>query len=234
MGGRGGASHRAAASGGFHQAERLARQLQVRLDTASLIRARILPQYVMETLKGVKAIVDAFPVMKGKVSYLDANETRSSAYASAGGDGGLHMGLYGRMTPERLKETWEMCLRTGFHPEGTTSASIFVHEMGHQIEAYLNKRDYGNPWVWGKTADKVVWEGIQRVDPTVSGLHTKEAYQIAKSISGYAVDGYRASTKSWSTWETLAEAVSDYYENEERAKPLSREIWSILRRELNR
>lgn len=235
MGGRGGASR--TGTGGnqttqYNAASAFARSLGITLNLQSFASANINPKYVMETLNAVKGIYDEFPVMKGKVSYIDANETSSRALASAGGDGGLHMGLYGRYSEAELQRSWQNCLDTYFHPQGTTSAGIFIHEMGHQMESYLNKRDYYNPWAWGSSADKIVLEAAQRINPSITTIHSTEVYHLARDISGYAVDRYSSRRMTWSTWETIAEAVDDYYENRERAKPLSKEIWSILKREV--
>lgn len=234
MGSRGGRSHAGGGTQarGYRSASLLARSLGIRLDMASLTAGGINPRYVNETLHAVQGIYAEFPVMRGHVKYLDAETRSSRAYASAGGDGGLHMGLYGRWSESRLESQWRSDVASGWHPQGTTTAGIFVHEMGHQMEAYLNQRDYNAPWAWGKTSGRVVLEAAKKVDPTITSLNTNEAYQLAYGISHYAGSDRNSRTNNWAVWETLAEAVDDYYENRENAKPLSREIWTILKKEL--
>ena len=241
MGGRGGASHIAAGGGNantdagpFKSADRIAKRMGITLNIADLKLGQIQPKYVVETLNAVKAVYKAFPAMKGRVKYIDANVSNPDAYASAGGDGGLHMGLYGRWSQERLDLQWAHDIAVKWHPAGTTAASIFVHEMGHQIESYLNARDYRDEWAWGKSADKIVFEAVKKLDSTIEKLRSPEAYAYAKSISDYAAYKYNEATGHWATWETLAEATADYYCNGEKANPLSQEIWKILQREMKK
>lgn len=98
MGGRGGYSHsgggggRASPAGQFAAVKRLAQRMGIYLNLASLQQYNINPMYINETLQSVQFIYTHFPVMAGRVKYIDAEAGSPNAYASAGGDGGLHMG----------------------------------------------------------------------------------------------------------------------------------------------
>ena len=172
MGGRGGRSHGGGGGGQqtsyaqYAAVNRLAQSMGIHLNLNSLGQNNINPMYIQETLQSVQFIYTHFPVMAGRVQYIDANVGSSNAYASAGGDGGLHMGLYGRMTPQALARQWAWDVRTGFHPQGTQASGIFVHEMGHQVEAYLNRRDYGDAWAWGRSSSDIVLQAAKRIDPS--------------------------------------------------------------------
>lgn len=238
MGGRGGSSHRATgATGGrydrtaYQALSRTASQLGIHLNVDSFVRYQINPLFVHQTLSNVASVYQHFPAMKGHVSYVDANELRSNAYASAGGDGGLHLGLYGRYSEAEMERSWNYAVRSGFHPKGSKYQSIFVHEMGHQMEAALNQKDYGNAWAWGRTADKVVLEAARNIDSSIRSLTDPKVKRMASQISGYAVSPEAG--RKWKTWETLAEAVQDAYDNGSGAMPLSQEIWKILKRRLS-
>lgn len=202
----------------------------ISLDIASFVRYSINPMYISQTLQSVQVIYNNFPAMVGRVRYIDANETNSNAYASAGGDGGLHLGLYGRWSEERLQRQWASDVRGGFHPQGAKASSIFVHEMGHQIEAYLNRRDYGNAWDWGKSSSSIVVAAAKKVDSSITGLSDPKLYKLASAISGYAVSKKNRKEYPWAVWETLAEAVQDVGDNGAAAKPLSTAIWNELKR----
>ena len=158
MGGRDGRSHGGGGGGQqtsyaqYAAVNRLAQSRGIHLNLNSLGQNNINPMYIHETLQSVQFIYTHFPVMAGRVQYIDANVGSSNAYASAGGDGGLHMGLYGRITPQALARQWALDVRSGYHPQGTQASGIFVHEMGHQMEAYLNRRDYGDAWAWGRSS----------------------------------------------------------------------------------
>lgn len=240
MGGRGGRSHGGGGGGqqsGYAQfaaVNRLAQQMGIYLNLNSLSQNNINPMYVDETLRGVQYIYTHFPVMAGRVQYIDANVGSANAYASAGGDGGLHMGLYGRMTPQELARQWSWDVRSGFHPQGTQPSDIFVHEMGHQIEAYLNQRDYNNAWSWGKSSSDIVLQAAKRIDPSITDLNDPKVYQMASDISRYAVDRRNTGRYPWAVWETVAEAVQDYSSNNTNAKPLSVAIWEELKRRTRR
>lgn len=109
MGGRGGRSH--AGGGGLSNdqvaryvaLDRMANQMGIHLRIDSLLNSNVHPRYVRETLNSVRLIYTQFPVMQGWVKYIDAEAGSARAYASAGGDGGLHMGLYGRMSQRELQ-----------------------------------------------------------------------------------------------------------------------------------
>lgn len=240
MGGRGGSSHLAGHSGGggtlqaasYNGVQQVAQRMGIRLDIVSFLSYRIDPIYISQTLQSVQLIYRNFPAMAGHVRYIDAEETRSSVYASAGGDGGLHLGLYGRWSSQQLKASWDRSLRTHFHPQGATSAHIFVHEMGHQMEAYLNKRDYGDAWDWGKSSSRIVIAAAKEVDSSITGLDDPKLYRLAADISGYAVYKNGVYGYPWAVWETLAEAVQDVGDNGASAKPLSTAIWNELKRRM--
>lgn len=238
MGGRGGSSHRGSSGGNgrysrttYQSLFRIASRLGIHLNIDSFVRHQINPLFVHQTLSSVANVYQHFPAMKGHVRYVDANELRSNAYASAGGDGGLHLGLYGRYSEAQMEQSWNYAVRSGFHPKGSKYQSIFVHEMGHQMEAALNQKDFGNAWAWGRTADKIVLEAARSIDSSITSLADPKVKRMASKISGYAVSPDAGHI--WKTWETLAEAVQDAYDNGSNATPLSREIWKILKRRLS-
>ena len=236
MGGRGGRSHGGGGGGQqtsyaqYAAVNRLAQSMGIYLNLNSLGQNSINPMYIQETLQSVQFIYTHFPVMAGRVQYIDANVGSSNAYASAGGDGGLHMGLYGRMTPQALARQWAWDVRSGFHPQGTQASGIFVHEMGHQVEAYLNRRDYGDAWAWGRSSSDIVLQAAKRIDSSITDLNDPKVYQMASDISRYAVDRRDPGNYPWAVWETVAEAVQDYGTNNVNAKPLSVAIWEELKR----
>ena len=106
--------------------------------------------------------------------------------------------------------------------------------MGHQIEAYLNARNYGNAWSWGKTSSEIVLRAARKIDPTITGLRDPKVYALASDISRYAVSRGSHGQYPWQVWETLAEAVQDFSSNDMNAKPLSIAIWEELKRRARR
>lgn len=116
-----------------------------------------------------------------------------------------------------------------FHPVGTTSANIASHEAGHILEkALIDKRtDPGGiigkvTWNKGTEATRIVSNAAKEVKKTPEGKG-KRIDQLVGQISRYA-----GANRS----EALAEAVADYRANGANAKPLSKAIWSELKKEL--
>ena len=127
-----------------------------------------------------------------------------------------------------VERHYEGDLRSNFHPQGTTADSIPVHEAGHILERALidRKTEWAmmGTYAWNKgiASKSIIAEACKAVKRTPDGKGLKNA-QLIEQVSRYA-------TKNRS--ETLAECVADYHANQENARPLSREVWRILKREL--
>ena len=186
-----------------------------------------------EMSSGIEAMLGEFPGITGSDLRITGRMPGGSAYAgtTVNGEILLHPGVL--TSPEAVQRAYERDLRTGYHPEGTGTVNIVIHEMGHQIEAeLLRRRIPGNSveakgrrneaWRNGTVAHEIVSKALDRAAPGWRQDPQKAADQIGR-ISGYA-----ASDPS----ETVAEAISDYYSNRRNAKPLSKEIWQIAKEEL--
>lgn len=170
-----------------------------------------------------------FPQAASAFSELNGAEARNGVYASASRWRG-EISLSNMMSDtEKAKQTYERDVYFKFHPQGTTSNNIVTHEGGHILEKALVDKAYANdPYgrqaaLLGRTeAKRIVKNAVNEVKRTPEGKGSK-TNSLIEQISGYA-------TKNRS--ETLAEAVADYRANGAKAKPLSRAIWSELKKEL--
>ena len=186
-----------------------------------------------EMSSGIEAMLGEFPGITGSGLRITGRVPGGTAYAGTTVDGEilLHPGVL--TSPEAVQRAYERDLRTGYHPEGTGTVNIVIHEMGHQIEAELIRRRIpgnsaeakarrGDAWRNGSVAHEIVSKALDRAAP---GWHQNP--QMAADQIG-RISRYAASDPS----ETVAEAISDYYSNRRNAKPLSKEIWQIAKEEL--
>ena len=181
----------------------------------------------------IEALMKEFPQASFGIHELNGSESRSNAYASASMSGKLQLNPNLMGDPAKLDASYAHDVQTHWHPEGTTGAHISSHELGHLLESamvFKNIRDasyYGtvdriNAWNKHRFATKVVGEAAKAVKKTAAGKGLTND-QLVSQISRYA---------STNRSEAMAEAVADYRANGSRAKPLSQEIWKILKREL--
>lgn len=185
-------------------------------------------QSVKAAAQGIEDIIKEFPQAAGLFHELNGRENRSNAYASASFNGLVQMNPDKYVTRGTVERSYAGDLRTNWHPAGTTADSIPVHEAGHLLDRALIDKRYSSRYeaimAWNKNtvAKSVVSEACKAAKKTADGKGLKNSDLIAQ-VSRYA-------TKNRA--ETLAECVADYHANRERAKPLSREVWRILKREL--
>lgn len=125
-----------------------------------------------------------------------------------------------------LRENYAYDLSRGYHPEGTTSRDILVHEMGHAIEHVLASRRYpysptraGFAIDTGEISREVIAEAYNRISSR-SGFLRRSRAEMTEGISVYA----KTNSK-----ETMAEALSDYHANKENDNDISIEIISVLK-----
>lgn len=113
-----------------------------------------------------------------------------------------------------------------FHPIGATHADVISHELGHLIENQICRNNspgmYHIAWNNKSYANQVIndaWKSVKSQFKNSDGTQMKKN-DIIKSLSGYAATNPH---------ETIAEAVSDYAANGNKAHPLSKEIWKNLK-----
>ena len=131
---------------------------------------------------------------------------------------------------ERKKAVYGCNSETHYHPTGNNIMSTGAHETGHILEkALIDKRLGGEQpignvfWNTGDEAKKIVKQACKNVKKTPHGKK-KRNIDLIREISGYANKGGNS--------ECLAEAVADFILNGDKAAPLSREIWKLLKGEL--
>lgn len=181
----------------------------------------------------LESLMKEFPQATFGIHELNGSENRSNAYASASLYGKLQLNPQMMGDQAKLDQSYEHDVRVKWHPDGTSSIHIASHEIGHLLEGamvfknirqadYYGTLDRISAWNKHRFATKVVSEAARAAKKTAAGKGLSND-QLVAQISRYA-------TKNRS--EALAEAVADYRANGSRAKPLSQEIWKILKREL--
>lgn len=183
----------------------------------------------------IEAVINEFPQAKSAFSELRGDNLRPGALANARLSGIITTSNSYFSDDSELQSRYGRSVDSGFHPVGTTGNHVVTHESGHILEAALINKNitYENtgPWYqlershhWGKStyAKQVISEAAKAAKKTPDGKGKKNT-QLISDVSGYA-----QTNRS----ETLAECVADYRANGSNAKPLSREVWKILKREL--
>lgn len=205
----------------------------IRVNTESLKNVEL--NSAIMAVNGITRVIDEFPEAADYYHEIQGSTKLTNAFAFAKFDGiiAINPNYFG--SEQNVRDRYNRAVKSGFHPAGTTAAHISSHEAGHVLErALIDKwvqsssggayERYAKLEAWNKgtCASKVISEAAKRAKKTPDGKG-KVNSQLISDVSGYA-------KKNRS--ETLAECVADYAANGSNAKPLSREVWSILKREL--
>ncbi len=189
---------------------------------------RIDPKLAMDALDSMDSMLKEFPQVVGVLKKITAHDNLGKgvmAQASPFGDIELHTRYYD--TQGHLARTY----RFG-HPRGSTIQQIPEHEFGHIMELALIQKDVqagvlpkwakGGAWNACTYASKVIHEAGLNVKHSAGGKG-QTIDSLVRAVSSYAKHDRS---------EALAECVADYRANGANAKPLSVEVWKILKREL--
>lgn len=180
---------------------------------------------VREGLEGIEHIIKEFP--KAQSSFKRIGVEKSGIMcATYSGEINFNPGYY---TSRQV--VLDAHRPTSFHPKGNSPYGSGCHEAGHILEkALIDQANGGYTFSFGVLswndctyAKSVVSDACKEVKKLPEGKG-KVNSQLKREISGYAYDGGPS--------ECMAEAVCDYALNGEKAAPLSREIWKILKKEL--
>lgn len=204
----------------------------VRVDMSSLAGQTF--ENVRKAAAGVEQIVKEFPQAAAIFNTLRGKDLGKGVLANASIGGNITLANYFfKKTEGELDSRYQQTVKNGFHPAGTKTGDIATHEAGHVLErALIQKAFPGNDFsarlsqaaAWNNStmATKVIHEAVSNLKKTPAGKG-KLTNDFINGVSRYA-------TKNRS--ETLAECVADYAANGSGAKPLSVEVWKILKREL--
>ena len=153
------------------------------------------------------------------------------AYAATNGmDMKTNIGYHGNINT--LETMYNYDVSKGFHPKGTTWRDIVTHEMGHVIvrglinKVYKTSAEQANAWKNGTLSKQIRREAEKDVQKNwkAYGYDKKPtAAQLRREISRYATNNAD---------ETIAEAWADYHANGNSSMPLSRAIYSAMRKRM--
>lgn len=201
---------------------------------------------VSEATQGIEAVIAEFPKARKYLKMFDDGEFAvkyganfDDAYMiTSPEDSAIAFNKKFFSSFDSLKKDIVRDVKYGHHPKNCDIAGVASHEMGHLLEwAIIIKNNGGaDEWNAGIYSEKIVQDAAKIVQSTPAGKRRTINYkgeeklqkiptkQLMGRISGYAKDNYA---------EALAEAVCDYITNRENAHALSKEIWKILKRELD-
>lgn len=188
---------------------------------------------VKEGAQGIEYVIKEFPQAKTSFKGIGTNK---NGLMCAGYDGVINfnpnyyktrkMALYSHGIGEGIRPS-------GMHPNGNNCFGSGAHEAGHILEKAIVDKINGGESPLGE---------IQWIDMTVTKAIVSDACKIAKKLPECRgmrnnelknqISKYAGEKSNYSASETLAEAVCDCALNGDKASPLSKEIWKILKKEL--
>lgn len=116
-----------------------------------------------------------------------------------------------------------------FHPARFGTRQSGAHEMGHIVNFWLAKKEKGRLGYGGSNVEAIAREITKKAANKVAGHDVtdySELLKMRKAISGYA-------DMSYDYMETIAESFGDVVENRDKANPLSKEIYKLVRERYN-
>jgi len=158
------------------------------------------------TAKSFSSMIEKIPEMKGRVGKLTIcpfsgkKENRWYGYSSSKG---VFLNDKYYSDPEKMKKSYDHCVKVKFHPEGTTYDTIVIHEYCHQLDTMLSNK-LSIKGKSGRTIDfstQVMKEVKKR-----TGLNMDD---IKRKVSTYSYDN-----DSGGHVEFFAEAMSEYLTSE--------------------
>lgn len=183
---------------------------------------------------GIEDVIKEFPLAAGLFHEISGNPaSRSGELACANMNGRINLNQKRYDGSTNLAQTYADSTANGFHPAGTTADHISVHEAGHILEVamiYNRIKDgeftsrYDRIMAWNKC--KYAKELISEAAKLAKKMPDGKGKKIGELIRDVSV--YSTYTRS----EAMAECVADYTANRQNAKPLSRAVWALLKREL--
>lgn len=201
--------------------------------THNITMGKSLRNLEFKTIQHVASTVDSlakeFPQATGAIHKIQAHGSPKGAYACASYDGELRLGNYFKSFKD-FNKSYAHSVKTGFHPSGSNPVDAVVsHETGHLLERALIQKAVNQgrgigAIMWNTSAEskRLISQACKDVKATPAGKGRK-VNDLIREVSGYA-------TRNRS--ECLAECVSDYYSNRNNAKPLSKAVWKLLKKEL--
>ncbi|MBQ7744930.1 MAG: phage minor capsid protein [Ruminococcus sp.] len=180
---------------------------------------------VKEGLQGIEYVLNEFPKAADSLKRIG---TSMDAIMCADYDGNINFNPL--CFKERQKAVKSCTSDTHYHPTGNNIMSTGAHETGHILEKALIDKNLGGEqpignvfWNSGDEAKKIVKQAVKNTKK-LPECKRKRKRELIEEISGYAWDKGNS--------ECLAEAVADYTLNGGKAAPLSKEIWKLLKEEL--
>ena len=149
----------------------------------------------------------------------------------------IELNSKGYQSYDKVDNVWQSDVKNNFHPTNTTVGGALIHELGHNLDYLVNRRNNPGNIFNQKLAHSnslyakaIVQQAFNDLKTTHPGLYETEK-SARLGISKYA--DYRQNNKIKYT-ETIAEAVADYAQNGNNANPMSVAIWRGIKMALGK
>lgn len=207
------------------------------IDISEKVVGKVGRHKIINSLQLVEGLLNELPdsIKKDLGVTVNTATAHGNWYASMKAVDGT-LTLYNNHYNENLYKAYAWDVKQSWHPEGTTADAIFSHELGHRLDYLLTSKHYSGLYM----------AKFDYMDQKLAKQLVKDAVTAAKKSTGIqngsmgnwmnTISGYASSKKDgkYMYHETIAEAVADYAQNKQKAKPLSKEIWKLLKQGLSK
>ena len=217
----------------------------IRVDMSTL--DRVSAEALRTACEGIEAVIAEFPVAARYITKIGGG-ARGATVAQVDPDRGILLNPKYYKSQSTLEAAALKDEASGWHPKGAGAVGYTMHEVGHLLNWILIRARIrseaaaavlaGGPaptkrqiekaeehdWNNNTTATKII-------DRAVAQLQRRRPSATRKGLIR-AVSEYAADRRQGDDGEALAECVADYTANREKAKPLSKAVWRLLKHDL--
>ena len=167
------------------------------------------PDLAESTLNSVQMVLDRYPTVKDAFGGFTTDEPEPGYFTEHAGTyacyspttGKIHLNLSKYADKDAFEASYQEAVSRKHFPEGTTSKSSVVHEMGHAIDRYLSIQTIGE---W-----KVRWEG-ETVSRRFWNNDIKNAKKKGEPMTGKSIRDGLSGYAGKNPHEYFAEGFSEF------------------------
>lgn len=177
---------------------------------------------VSKAISGITDVIDMFPQLRGQITKTDTWHN-NNWLVSVGFDGTVYFSQnrFNRIMPIKIKKLNSCTNGKWYHPVNTDFASLGAHEAGHMLIKLDMHRRYPDK---NKSQQYNLWAGSTVANEIMRDIYKdyngrKSLLKLKKEVCEYALENNS---------ECIAECISDYITNGNKAAELSKMVWQYF------
>ena len=190
-----------------------------------------------DVLKGVKTVLDEFPLFKGHLNALSFDDSIDSVAVSNSQLKTIKIGpVY--LDYDRLKKAYANAIAKKWSPVGTNPASIVIHEFGHQLDGILSKAGIYGGNINRRSSERMMEEVLRRTGVSKmlwnkrqeyfkQGVYGKELDELVNKHRAEWIKNNLSEQALKNNEEFFAECFSEYLSSE-TPRATASAFWNIL------